>query len=177
MENIEKIKKYAINCHKRTNHKYDNKPYKYHLKMVYDCALEFEYLLKGTSEQGIENILASCWTHDLIEDTRQTYNDVKKNTNQHIADITYALTNEKGKTRKERANRKYYEGINKIYGAVFVKMCDRIANVRYSKSIKSSMFDMYSKENDSFLTNLFIEGYPYEFLYKDMIITLKGLFL
>jgi hypothetical protein len=84
---------------------------------------------------------------------------VKNHLGQDAADIIYAVTNEKGKNRKERANDKYYEGIRNTPGAVFVKLCDRIANVQYSKMTGSRMFEMYKKENDDFLTSLgFVEG-------------------
>lgn len=39
-------------------------------------------------------------------------------------------------------------------GAVFVKLCDRIANVQYSKMTKSRMFEMYKKENENFTSQL-----------------------
>jgi (p)ppGpp synthase/HD superfamily hydrolase len=94
----------------------------------------------------------------LIEDCRVSYNDVKEQLGQEAADIIYAVTNEKGKNRKERANDKYYEGIRNTPGAVFVKLCDRIANVQYSKMTKSRMFEMYKKENDDFIVRL---GYVY----------------
>jgi (p)ppGpp synthase/HD superfamily hydrolase len=96
----------------------------------------------------------ATWGHDLIEDCRVSYNDVKEQLGQEAADIIYAVTNEKGKNRKERANDKYYEGIRNTPGAVFVKLCDRIANVQYSKMTKSRMFEMYKKENDEFIVKL-----------------------
>ena len=68
----------------------------------------------------------------------------------YIVDIIYAVTNEKGKNRNERANEKYYEGIRSTPGAVFVKLCDRIANVQYSKMMKSRMFEVYGKEQFEF---------------------------
>jgi (p)ppGpp synthase/HD superfamily hydrolase len=90
----------------------------------------------------------------LIEDTRVSYNDVKNRLDNagysYIVDIIYAVTNEKGKNRNERANEKYYEGIRSTPGAVFVKLCDRIANVQYSKMMKSRMFEMYGKEQFKF---------------------------
>jgi (p)ppGpp synthase/HD superfamily hydrolase len=99
-------------------------------------------------------IYLACWGHDLIEDTRVSYNDVSHRLDHagyfDVADIIYAVTNEKGKNRKERANEKYYEGIRSTPGAVFVKLCDRIANVQYSKMTKSRMFEMYGKEQHEF---------------------------
>ena len=165
---------WILEQHRSTNHKYDDYlPYEFHLRMVRNIGGRFKHLLDDTKDcnTGFQIInpilqisiqsacLLSCWGHDLIEDTRVSYNDVKEHLGQQVADIIYALTNEKGKNRKERANDKYYEGIRNTPGAVFVKLCDRIANVQYSKMTGSRMFDMYKKENDHFLTSLgFIEG-------------------
>ena len=48
------------------------------------------------------------------------------------SEIAYALTNEKGRTRTDQANEKYYEGIRSTKYAPMVKYADRIANLRYS---------------------------------------------
>jgi hypothetical protein len=88
-----------------------------------------------------------------------SYNDVNVVLGTHVADLVYALTNEKGKTRKERANDKYYEGIRTEKYGVFIKMCDRIANVEYSKISGSRMFDVYKKENENFINKLGIKQY------------------
>ena len=148
----ERMKTYAIKNHKRVNHKYDkNKSYKVHLKMVNAIAQKFIHLI---CEKERENVLAACWGHDLIEDARLTYNDIKKIFGRTVAELIYSCTNEKGKIRKERANNKYYEGIRQIKNASFVKMCDRIANVQYSISNKSSMYDKYMEEQTHFIQQL-----------------------
>jgi len=165
---------WCVDQHKNTNHFYSEYlPYEFHLRMVNHVGQQFKHLLDGTKDyytgDPIVNpttqvsLVSACmvatWGHDLIEDTRVSYNDVKQNLGQEAADIIYALTNEKGKNRKERANEKYYEGIRNTPGAVFVKLCDRIANVQYSKMTGSRMFEMYKKESDNFLTSLgFVEG-------------------
>lgn len=147
---IVQIRDYAFKCHADTNHLYDGKPYgEAHLQSVFDVGSEYIYLISNVRDRT--NVLGACYCHDLIEDTRQTYNDVKNNTNVMIADIAYACTNEKGRNRKERANDKYYEGIRITKYAPFVKLCDRIANVQYSKSVGSQMHKMYKKENEDFL--------------------------
>ena len=139
---------YAIKCHRDTNHKYDKtKPYEVHLQMVFDTAVKFSYLLPVDERQ---DILDACWCHDVIEDCRQTYNDVKQATNGRVAEIVYAVTNEKGKNRAERGNEKYYEGIRNTPGACFVKLCDRIANYTYSKENGSSMRKKYDEEHAKF---------------------------
>ena len=83
------------------------------------------------------------------------------------------FTNEKGKNRKERANDKYYEGIRNTPGAVFVKLCDRIANVQYSKMTGSRMFDKYREENDNFVIKL---GFYDNHRYVEMFNYLNQLF-
>ena len=75
-----------------------------------------------------------------------------------MAEIVYALTNEKGRTRKERANAKYYEGIRATPYATLVKVCDRIANVTNSRNKGSRMLDVYRKEYSDFKGQLFEEG-------------------
>lgn len=171
------IQNWCIEQHRNTNHMYDvYLPYEFHLRMVSQAANDFKHLLDDKydyfsgQEEGhmcrddnFISLRTAClravWGHDLIEDCRVSYNDAKTHLGQAAADIVYAVSNEKGKTRSERANDKYYEGIRNTPGAVFVKLCDRIANAQYSKMTKSRMFEMYKKENDHFLTSLgFVEG-------------------
>ena len=144
---------YAIKCHEQTNHKYDGGPYAYHLKMVYEFADKYSNLLE---DSRVETALCAAWCHDVIEDCRQTYNDVKEHCGVAVADAVYALTNEKGKTRKDRANEKYYEGIRQNTVALFVKVCDRLANSKYSMDSKSRMADMYAKEFYEFKDTLYM---------------------
>ena len=161
---------WCIERHRLTNHMYDAYlPYEIHLRMVVQAAEDFIQLYLdsfGGDEDALKEIIFNaCWGHDLIEDTRTSYNDVKKVLGQEAADIVYAVSNEKGRIRSERANDKYYEGIRNTEGAVFVKMCDRIANVQYSKMTKSRMFDVYKKENEHFITQLGFNGltiHPYK---------------
>ena len=101
-------------------------------------------------KEGIGFALAACWVHDTLEDCRQTYNAVSGACGETVAEIAYAVTNEKGKTRKERANDKYYEGIRATPFATYVKLCDRLANVRYSKDFSSGMLDVYRNEYQDF---------------------------
>lgn len=144
--------RYACKMHESVNHKYDDMDYGFHLAMVVGYAKRFIHLVPEPDRQ---TVLAACWAHDVIEDTRQTYNDVKKELGEDVAEIVYALTNEKGKTRKERANEKYYEGIHLTPNATFVKVCDRLANIDYSLHNNQSMAKVYQREQAQF--SLFLE--------------------
>lgn len=139
--------------HRDTNHMYDKYlPYEFHLRMVVEVVKKFQSVI--TYEKDFEYVLLGAWGHDLIEDTRVSYNDVKKELGEMTADIVYACSNEKGKNRKDRANYRYYDGIGTTPYAVFVKLCDRIANVQYSKMSGSIMFEMYRQENPDFIRSL-----------------------
>lgn len=160
-------KEYAIKCHADTNHLYDGKPYTVHLEKVVDVAVRFLHLIR---EPYHNVVIAACWCHDVIEDCRQTYNDVRDVTNPLVAEIVYALTNEKGKTRKDRANDKYYSGIKKNDLAVFVKLCDRIANAEYSKETGSRMLDVYRRENKEFRVQLYFSKFREMFDYLQEVL-------
>lgn len=163
-ELVSKAREYATLKHFETNHKYDGQPYDVHLKMVYEFGCKYVHLLPDN--KTISDVLAACWVHDVIEDCRQTYNDVKNVLGERVADIAYALTNEKGKTRKERANDKYYEGIRNTPFATYVKICDRLANATYSKQSRSKMIEAYKKENEYFKKQLW--SLPYQEMFDDL---------
>lgn len=161
------VKKYGIECHEKVNHFYGEFPYSKHLNDVYLFAEMFIYLV---DDEFKEHVLNACWVHDVIEDCRQTYNDVLNNSCFEVAEIAYALSNEKGKTRKERANKKYYSGIRKTNGATFVKICDRLANVKHSKDSGSSMFEKYKKEHREFENELYTTQYLEMWIHMDFLL-------
>ena len=163
----EVAKDYAIRRHREVNHHYDSvHSYAFHLQMTVDIAKRFIHLIP---KEDRPDVLGGCWVHDIIEDARETYANVKRATNKVIAEYAYACTNEKGRTRKERANADYYKGIKSYKHATFIKLCDRIANVTFAKENGSSMFEMYRKEFSDFYDNL------YDGRYQDMWDHLKEL--
>jgi len=158
MENIVEIaRKFAFTAHESINQLYDGQPYKVHLIMAECVCSHFGYLIPN--EEDYLNVSAGVYCHDVIEDVSSvTYNDLKKATNEMIAELAYACTNEKGRNRKERANDKYYEGIRNTKYATFVKLCDRIANVQASVEKNSRMLDLYKKEQEHFKKMLYVAG-------------------
>ena len=72
------------------------------------------------------------------------------------AEAVYALTNDKGRTRKERAGEAYYAGIRSTRFAPYLKMCDRLANLRYSTLFftRQRMADVYRQEMPHFLESI-----------------------
>lgn len=168
-----KIIAFAIESHASVNQTYDGKPYSVHLAMVFSQAMRF---IDCVPKHRREDVLNAVWLHDTIEDCRLTYNDILKISNEEVANLVYALTNEKGKNRAERANNKYYKGIRDLEYATFIKICDRLANVIYSRDTKSRMFDVYKNENEKFLKCLFTTP-DQELRYRELVKELRDSFV
>jgi (p)ppGpp synthase/HD superfamily hydrolase len=169
-----KIIGFAIEAHNKVNHLYDGKPYSVHLAMVAHYAVKY---IDCIPEQCWETVLNAAWLHDTIEDCRLTYNDVKEVAGYEVAEIVYALTNDKGKNRKHRANQNYYNGIRETAWAKYVKLCDRLANVKYSVDTNSRMLSVYQKENESFLFGLMSvnsDALIYKYLLEELDTLLYG---
>ena len=160
---IRAIRDAAWKLHDSVNQKYDEHlPYGYHLNMVADAAMRWGNSVV-TDESDILPLIFGAYFHDGIEDARLSYNDVVReasgfmNPDQALtaAEIVYALTNEKGRTRSERASDRYYEGIRSTPFAPFVKLCDRYANTLHSHSDLLSnhqrMLRIYSGELQHFI--------------------------
>ena len=179
---IEKIRMSAHSLHQSVNQIYgENLPYGYHLDMVVEGVVEYGHLVCDC-EKDVLPLLFGAYYHDSIEDARLTYNDVMKVARGFMTDeqalmateIVYALTNDKGRTRAERAGEKYYQGIRETPYAPFVKLCDRLANVTYSCSVEGGgddrMKKVYKEEMHHFLLGINPHSQDRRFLVpKDII--------
>ncbi|CAK7034916.1 MAG: hypothetical protein PARBA_04009 [Parabacteroides sp.] len=164
----------AFEIHDRVNQKYgDMLPYGFHLKMTASYVSRYGYLVAKT-EEDILILYAAAYLHDSIEDARLTFNDLVRFISEFkvegfilpenilqqirwdVPEIVYALTNEKGRNRKERANAAYYEGIRNTKFASFVKMCDRLANIHYTTLFffANRMLDVYRREHEDFIISI-----------------------
>jgi (p)ppGpp synthase/HD superfamily hydrolase len=164
---IEQIRTSAHELHQSVNQIYGDKlPYGFHLDMVVEGIADFGYLVCAC-EDDILPLFFGGYYHDSIEDARVTYNDVMNIARKWMTEdqalmateIVYALTNDKGRTREERAGEKYYKGIRETPYAPFVKLCDRLANVTYTCSVDSGrkgnrMREVYKQEMSHFLPSL-----------------------
>lgn len=156
-----KIRQHAHRLHAAVGQTYgDHLPYSVHLDAVAANALRFAPAVCFDAGE----MLALCFGaffHDSIEDARLTYNDVMKIARTYLqeeharlaTEIVYALTNEKGRNRAERANEKYYAGIRSTPYAPLVKLADRLANMHFacSDTGSSRMKEIYKKEMLHFL--------------------------
>ena len=165
-DQIEHIRQSAHELHQSVNQTYgDHLPYGYHLDMVVGGIRDFGHLVCA-SEQDVLPLFFGGYYHDSIEDARLTYNDVKaiactmmtEEQALMATELVYALTNDKGRTRAERAGEKYYQGIRETPYAPFVKLCDRLANITYSCSgvdgNNRRMKEVYKDEMPHFLASI-----------------------
>ena len=161
---LQNIRQAAHELHESVNQTYDGShPYGFHLDMVVDSIYKYGHEVCA-DEQDLLPLFFGAYYHDSIEDARQTYNDVKKAALQWMdkelaitaAEIVYALTNDKGRTRAERAGEHYYQGIRETPYAPFVKLADRLANTTYSfthaNQSNMHMREVYQQELPYFLT-------------------------
>ena len=162
-DKIEEIRQSAHALHSSVNQTYgEGLPYGYHLDMVVGGVREFGYLVCA-SEADVLPLFFGSYYHDSIEDARLTYNDVMHAARLMLTEeqalmateIVYALTNDKGRNRSERAGERYYEGIRETPYAPFVKLCDRLANITFSCSGTDNYNDhmkaVYKQEMPHFL--------------------------
>ncbi|MBR6202361.1 MAG: hypothetical protein IKQ62_05105 [Bacteroidaceae bacterium] len=163
---LEEIKESAHTLHEHVNQHYDKvHPYGFHLDMVTASVFKYGHLV-CQEERDVLPLFFGAYYHDSIEDARLTYNDVNKIAHRWMGDrqsymaaeIVYALTNDKGRTRAERAGEKYYQGIRETPYAPFVKLADRLANITYSCSNSNDsnehMRTIYRMELPHFLESL-----------------------
>lgn len=158
---------FASNLFKQRNLKYGNFEYSKHLIDVFNIGIRYIHLLSSPRAQvqlaaNVQNaVLNALICHDTLEDCGISYNDLKMQIGSFAADIVYDVTNELGKNREERSKKTYLKIKNNEL-AVFVKCCDRLANVRFAKTnpspkenALSSMYKKYITEYQSFKNELF----------------------
>lgn len=171
---VKGIEKAAFGIHERVNQKYgENLPYGFHLKLTASYVTKYGHWV-AADEVDIFILYAAAYLHDTIEDARMTYHDVVdfirdftthafslpeayvRQIEQQVPEIVYALTNEKGRTRAERADDLYYKGIRDTPFAAFIKMCDRLANIKYTILfvLTDRMFTVYKNEYPHFIRSI-----------------------
>jgi len=139
--------------------------YSFHTDVVLLQGLKFLHLIPNTMDKFV--VKCGLKGHDLIEDGRMTFNDIKtiiigiltKNgLHNHlkveeiekigidIAEIVFQCTDYRGRNRHERKPIEYYNELVQNKLAVFVKMCDIIGNTKYGFLTNSNKASMYKKE-------------------------------
>ncbi len=175
--NLQETKEYFYHLHDiECNQKYNKTlPYSFHLEMVAHQANKFNHCLPNRYEKSRpqnkysdkliwDEVITGCLGHDSIEDARITYNDLVTQFGDIAAEIIYACT--------EVHSIEYYEYLAKNDLAIFVKLCDIIANVTFSILSNSSMYNKHKKEHEKTRQYLYKEQYKSMFDHLDKLFSL-----
>lgn len=126
-------------------------PYTVHLALVAETASKYSSLLpKSTS---IEQMIAAAWLHDIIEDCQLSRDFLSNEFGDQLSTLIWRVSDEPGPSRKERKIATYPK-IAMDDSAIFLKVCDRIVNVRASSEEKGKHYKMYEKERSDFEASL-----------------------
>lgn len=140
------------------------RPYTYHLRAVRDNVLRFlPYIPYGWN---VNIMVLGAWGHDLIEDTDVTKEYLEQTFGVEVSDLIWFVTDEPGANRKER-HIATYQKTRLSSGAVFLKLCDRIANIE-----AGGKTDMYRREHLDFKAALYKEG-EFDVLWDHLDLILK----
>lgn len=164
------IQRHDIEC----NQKYDTwLPYSMHLRYVVAQFHRYKHLLPTGWYDSILHVPEAaemgCWGHDLLEDARVTYNDLKDRVGKAVADVIWGCTEDSGRDRDERHSDAYYKRCSENDISVFVKLCDIIANVTYSILTKSDMYKKHKKEHEKNKLWLYRDEYKPMFDHLDKL--------
>jgi (p)ppGpp synthase/HD superfamily hydrolase len=162
--NLAQVEVLAYNAHNAKGQTYAGiHPYGFHLADVARIASKFAVELPLYTYY---DTLAAVWLHDVIEDCGWSEADVAAMTSPTTAAIVEAVSNDTvGSTDEARKARTLSKiAANRL--AVFVKLCDRIANTTYSKATLGTgksdrKFAQYCAEYPAFKVALYQHGeYP-----------------
>lgn len=143
---VKQARDFAIERH--GTQAYGDKPYIYHLDMVYQIALD----------AGLdEDYLIAAYLHDTIEDTKTTKEELAKLFGENVANLVDAVSGT-GATRKEKKE-SMIKKLQAFPKAINLKMIDRLANMRESVNMPK-LLKMYINELPDYLP-LFEEGNSY----------------
>jgi (p)ppGpp synthase/HD superfamily hydrolase len=152
--NISRLAKAIEWAHKKHyGQLYGDHPYTYHLNHVASCSLDWAERIGLTSHERHIGLVAS-WLHDIVEDTDATVEEVRGHFGDETADVVDRVTNPDFLDGRKLVRREKhaiaYPRIAENPIAIFVKLCDRIANVTHSRESGSGLIKMYIKEHKSF---------------------------
>lgn len=145
-------------CELHEGQMYGNLPYMEHVCQVFYEVLKHEHIInEGIPPFDLSTRIICLQTalfHDALEDCDITYNDIKRLKYEEFDEeldliiepkYIYNITNDLGKDRVER-NLRTYLRMRDYPISIFVKLCDRLANMKSSKERGSTMFKRYKRE-------------------------------
>lgn len=150
-EFVDRARRFAQNAHAGTL--YSGQDFVVHLDAVHQNL---------TSVSRDRYLRVGAYLHDVVEDTDKTIEDVLEHFGARVAEIVAVCTDEPGPNRKTRKALTYARVRESLdYGALLVKLCDRLGNAE--KSLidgPSSMFKMYRLEHPAFKESVYRDVSP-----------------
>lgn len=143
MSMVEKARSFAIMAHNGQYRKGTNQPYIVHPEKV---AGRVDLILEGHRDHDLGVTIA--WLHDVVEDTKATLDDIRKEFGPDVATNIYFLTDPPKHTgsRMERKN----EVCRKMKVAPWitrvVKCCDVLDNLSDVENLKPDFRALYIQE-------------------------------
>ena len=152
---VSRARKYAIEAHSRINHrrKYSLEPYDVHLKDVADIV---------STVTDDEEIIASAWLHDVVEDTPATFLDLENEFGPEVAQLVSEVTDVSSPVNGNRATRKALDRAHLAkasWRGKTIKLADLIDNCRDICSHDPEFAKVYLTEMSGLLEVL-ADGHP-----------------
>lgn len=133
---------------KHAGQMYKSLPYTHHLADVEHQVLCYS-ALSGFPPKRMQ---VCAWLHDVLEDCNVQRIELEEEFGYDIARVVWAVTNEPGPNRATRQLLTYPKTRSES-AAVFLKLCDRLANVR-----AGGQLHRYRKEHAAFRAALYVGG-------------------
>ena len=150
---INRARELALVYH--ADQKYGSRPYSYHLQKVVNIARFYSSLIP---KEALEDVICAAYLHDILEDTLCTQDEILRALNPRILLIVKLLT-------KNNSNpEEYFNQVAQDDLAIFVKVCDRFANIACCiRDDNDEKLAKYKEQNPIFYRILLRENYRYLF--------------
>jgi len=138
-----KIREYAEKCHDDANCKYADGSYMIHVDKVVYAVETYQDVFLRPIDAEITKAAAYC--HDLQEDARETFNNIKEIISIEAAKVVLRVTDVPAENRLMKHLLTMGKTVED-HRAIILKMCDIWANATFSCENSTSMYPKYVDE-------------------------------
>lgn len=134
---------------------YAGHPFTYHLEAVASRARQYRDLIDSSLWDTVET---AAYLHDVLEDTSTTPEDLRALFGPDVVEIVENVTDKLPDQPRRIRHRATYPVIAGHLPSLYVKLCDRLANVEQAHGDRAPILAMYRKEHAYFREVLFEAG-------------------
>lgn len=166
--------RYALSAHQLFGGFYYGRPYAMHIQMVSALVKHFIPLIPRHHQQIVFD--AAC-CHAALDENVATYEELVRQITVLGADIVSACTPNNARSIADKYNSSFYDRVTRNHYAVFVTVCDRIADITYLSKSSPATCQRLMDEMVKFKISLYIKRYEALFDKLDEVakMTLKSL--